>query len=134
MGKPLSLDLRVRVAGYVEAGHSRRAAGRVFGVGASTVVRLIASQNETGSLAPKLQGRVAGTAGKLAAHIRFLTEIVSAEPDITLRELAEALLQIHGVSVQLSSIYRALDNADLTYKKRSDRHRTAARKRAAGAA
>ena len=133
MGKALSLDLRVRVAGYVEAGHSRRAAGRVFGVGASTVVRLIASQNETGSLAPKLQGRVAGTAGKLAAHIGFLVEIVGAEPDIPLQELANALLQTHGVSVQLSSIHRALDKADLTYKKRSDRHRTAARKRAAGA-
>ena len=133
MGKPLSLDLRVRVAGYVAAGHSRRAAGRVFGVGASTVVRLIDCQNETGSLAPKPQGRAPGTAGKLAPHIGFLTEIVGAEPDITLRELAEALLQTHGVSVHLSSIHRALDKADLTYKKRPDRHRTAARKRAAGA-
>lgn len=50
MGKPLSLDLRVRVAGYVAAGHSRPAAGRVSGVGASTVVRLVACQTEGGQI------------------------------------------------------------------------------------
>lgn len=133
MGKPLSLDLRVRVARYVASGHSRRAAGRVFGVGASTVVRLIAAQNETGSLAPKPQGRAPGTCGKLAAHVGFLSEIVVAEPDITLQELANALLHAHGISAQLSSIHRALAKAGLTYKKRSDRHRAAARLRAARA-
>lgn len=132
MGKPLSLDLRARIAGYVAAGHSRRAAGRVFGVGASTVVRLMDSKNATGSLAPKRQGRAPGTAGKLAPHIGFLTEIVGAEPDITLQELAGALARTHGVSVHLSSIHRALETAGLTYKKRPDRHRAAARKRATG--
>ena len=117
MGKALSLDLRVRVAGYGAAGHSRRAAGRVAGVGASTVVRLIDSQNETGNLAPMPQGRIPGAVGKLAPQIGFLTKIVGAEPDITLQELANALVQTHGVSVQLSSIHRALVKAGLTYKK-----------------
>ncbi|MFZ5709803.1 MAG: IS630 transposase-related protein [Pseudomonadota bacterium] len=32
MGKPYSLDLRERIVAHVEAGHSARAAGRVFGV------------------------------------------------------------------------------------------------------
>ena len=117
MGKALSLDLRERVACYVASGHSRRAAGRVFGVGASTVVRLVASQSRTGSLAPKPQGRAPGTSGKLASHIGFLTGMVGAEPDITLQELADALVQSHGVTVQLSSIHRALRRAGLTYKK-----------------
>ena len=97
------------------------------------MVRLIDGQNATGSLAPKRQGRAPGTAGKLAPHIGFLIDIVSAEPDITLQELANALVETHGVSVHLSSIHRALAKAGLTYKKRSDRHRAAARKRAAGA-
>ena len=117
MGKALSLDLRERVACYVASGHSRRAAGRVFGVGASTVVRLVASQSRTGSLAPKPQGRAPGTSGKLASHIGFLTGMVGAEPDITLQELADALVQSHGVTLQLSSIHRALRRAGLTYKK-----------------
>ncbi|TFL15888.1 hypothetical protein DR046_23080 [Jannaschia formosa] len=51
----------------------------------------------------------------------FLTEIVRAEPDITLKELAGALEETRGVSVQLSSIHRALIRAGISYKKRPDR-------------
>ncbi|NJM82921.1 MAG: hypothetical protein HC844_10860, partial [Tabrizicola sp.] len=36
MGRAYSQDLRRRVCDYVAAGHSCRAAGRVFGVSAST--------------------------------------------------------------------------------------------------
>ena len=88
MGKAYSTDLRQRVSGYVASGHSCRAAGRVFGVSASTAVRVVAEFRATGSLAPKRQGRAPGTKGKLAPHILFLVEVVQAEPDITLRELS----------------------------------------------
>ena len=47
----------------------------------------------------------------------FPTEIVRAEPDITLKELAGALEATHGVSVQLSSIHRALIRAGFSYEK-----------------
>lgn len=92
MGKAYSEDLRQRVTDYVLAGHSCRAAGQVFGVSASTAVRLAAAVRETGSLAPKRQGRAPGTAGKLAPHKAFLAEIVAAEPDITLAELVSRCL------------------------------------------
>ena len=121
MGKPCSLDVGVRIVVYVEADHSARAAGRAFGVSASTAVRLVAEHRRTGSLAPKRQGRAPGTAGKLAPHLAFLVEIVGAEPDITLAELARALAGTHGLRVELSSIHRALVRAGLTYKKRADR-------------
>lgn len=121
MGKAYSQDLRRRVYDYVAAGHSCRAAGRVFGVSASTAIRLVAEQRRTGSLAPKRQGRAPGTVGKLAPHVGFLVEVVGAEPDITLAELAHALTGTHGLRVQLSSIHRALVRAGLTYKKRTDR-------------
>jgi len=74
-----------------------------------------------GHVAPKPQGRAPGTAGKLAPHKAFLLEIVRAEPDITLKELAGALLEAHGVRVQLSSLHRALVRAGTSYKKRTDR-------------
>ena len=83
MGKAYSMDLRQRVFDYIAAGHSCRAAARVFGVSASTAVRLAAGFRDKGSIAPKAQGRAPGTAGKLAVHTVFLTEIVAAEPDIT---------------------------------------------------
>ena len=123
MGKPYSTDLRERIVAYVEAGHSCRAAARLFAVSASTAVRLAAAQRERGDISPKPQGRAPGTAGKLAAHQAFLLEIVRAEPDITLKELAGALLEAQGVRVQLSSLHRALQRAGYSYKKRADRGR-----------
>lgn len=99
MGRAYSQDLRRRVFDYVKAGHSCRAAGRLFGVSASTAIRLVASHRARGSLQPKLQGRVPETAGKLAPHSTFLVEIVTAEPDITLAELARALADTHGLTV-----------------------------------
>ena len=53
--------------------------------------------------------------------VRPLVEIVRAEPHITLKELAGALKETHGVSVQLSSIHRALVRSGLSYEKRPDR-------------
>ncbi len=41
MPKPYSLDLRERVAAYVEASHSRRAAAAHFSVSPSFVINLI---------------------------------------------------------------------------------------------
>ena len=73
-----------------------------------------------GSLAPQPQGHAAGTAGKLAPHKAFLVEVVAAEPDITLAELSRALADTYGLTVQLSSIHRALVHAGLSCKKRPD--------------
>ena len=103
MGKPYSMDLRERIFGHIAAGHSCRAAARIFGVSASTAVRLAAEHRGRGAITSKRQGRAPGTAGKLAPHMTFLAGIVRAEPDITLKELAGALEETHGVSVQISS-------------------------------
>jgi transposase len=123
MGKPYSLDLRERIVAYVQAGHSARSAGRVFGVSASTAVRLVAVWRSCASLAARPQGRIAGTAGKLVAHRAFLLEVVRAEPDITLKELAGALREAEGVQANVSSLHRALKACGQTYKKRPDRVR-----------
>jgi len=137
MGKADSMDLRERLLAHGEAGQSCRAAARVFGVSASTAARLAAAQRVRGPagarpsgcvahrvrgpVAPKPQGRAPATAGKLAAPKAFLLEIVRAEPDITLKELAGALAEAHAVRVQLSSLHRALRRAGISYKKRTDR-------------
>lgn len=49
--------------------------------------------------------------------------MVRAEPDITLKELADALLDAEGVRMNLSSLHRALKAAGYEYKKRPDRGR-----------
>lgn len=124
MGKPLSLDLRHRICAYISAGNSCRAAGRVFGVSAATAVRYGAEHREHGEVIAKPQGRPAGQFGKLSAHVDFLTDLVEAEPDITLQELANALENTYGVSVHLSSIHRVLVRSGFSYKKRAYRRGT----------
>ena len=100
----------------------------MFGVSASTAVRLVAVWRSRATVAAGPQGRVAGTPGKLAAHRAFLVEVVQAEPDITLKDLAGALLQAAGVQAaevqaNVSSLHRALKACGHTDKKRPDRVR-----------
>ena len=123
MGKPYSLDLRERIAGYVRDGHSARAAGRVFGVSAATAVRYAAADRVRGDVRAKVQGRPAGKSGKLRAHLDFLLGLVRRDPDMTLRELAVALKAVRRVEAHPSSIDRALKRAGWSYKKRVGRQR-----------
>src|SRR5690606_18696465 len=116
MGKAYSLDLRERIAAHVSGGGTRRGAARHFGVSPSTAVRIAASQAQRGTLAARKQGRPPGQ-GKLAPYVDFLVEIVESVPDITLPELAAALLAEYGVEVHPSSISRVLTRAGMTYKK-----------------
>ena len=62
MGRSYSLDLRVRVAGFVEVGHSRRAAARHFRVSDSFAIKLVRRQAQAGSPAPARQAARLGTA------------------------------------------------------------------------
>lgn len=123
MGKPYSLDLRERIAGYVREGHSARSAGRLFGVSAATAVRYAAADRRHGHVQAKVQGRPAGKSGKLLAHMDYLLDLVRANPEITLMELALALKQDRQVAAHPSSIDRALKRAGLSYKKRAHRQR-----------
>ena len=47
MTQSFSLDLRVRVAAFVEAGHSCRAAARHFGVSDSCAIKLMQRQRHS---------------------------------------------------------------------------------------
>jgi transposase len=136
MSKPLSLDLRERVWKFVDEGGSRRKAARHFRISISSAVRIVASQAERGTLEPRKRGRPAGK-GKLAACLPFLIEVVESVPDITLDELAAALLDAQGVKAHPASISRVLCKAGITYKKsrstpRSGSGRTSARRSRTG--
>jgi transposase len=116
MGHSYSLDLRVRVAAFVEAGHSCRAAARHFGVSDSFAIKLMRHQAQSGSPAPARQGRPRGQ-GKLAPYEAFLIRTVEAQPDITMPELAQRLLDEHHVSAAPATLSRLLCRRGFTYKK-----------------
>lgn len=96
MGRPYSTDLRDRVQGYIDAGHSRREASRHFGVSASFAVKLARRVMLSGSTAPARQGRPPG-GGRLQAQMEKIVAWIEAEPDITIPELAAKLLAAVGV-------------------------------------
>ena len=90
-------DLRERVVGHVEAGHSRRAAAAHFGVSPSFVINLMTAYRLRGSLAPKpLGGR---RHAKLDPHREFLLGRVGQKDDIAMPELAGELAAVCGAKV-----------------------------------
>jgi len=116
MGKPLSMDLRARAVAAVDAGLSRRAAARRFGVSVSSVIRWDASRRATGSFAPKPQG--GDTRSKGLEERR--AEIMSAlweEGDQTLAEL-RARLVAQGITTSTSALSRFFHRHGVTRKKR----------------
>lgn len=119
MGRSYSLDLRVRVAAFVEAGHSRRAAARHFHVSDSCVIKLVRRQAQSGSPAPARQGRPPG-GGKLAPYTAFLVRTVEAQPDLTMPELAARLRDAHSVQADPATLSRLLCRQGFTYKKTAD--------------
>jgi hypothetical protein len=82
MTKSYSLDLRRRVARFVEAGHSCHEAARHFEVSVAFVVRLMAAYRSTSSLAPQPEG--GWRSSKLDPHREFLLQRVAEKGDITM--------------------------------------------------
>lgn len=126
MGKSSSADLRVRILGEIERGHSCRAAALRFGVAPSTAIRLAQRKAQTGSLAPARQGRPVGS-GRLAAHMDALTGWVEEQGDLTLPELAARLWEERGVKVDPSWLSRVLRSAGFTVKKNTAGERNRSR-------
>jgi transposase len=101
------MDVRRRCARRVETGVSGRAAARRLMLSASTGTRLARQVRAGGDLAPATRGRPEG-AGKLGPHQDVLREMVEADADITMPELARALEEATGVRAAPASLSRAL--------------------------
>ena len=121
MPRPLSNDLRVRIVRAVDAGASRNATAKRFGVSISTVVKLMQAVRATGRYEPKRMGgyRVA----ILAAHKDKVVALVAARPDATLEELGQQLRAVR-ITVGRSTLARYLNRIGLRIKKNSSRQRT----------
>jgi transposase len=123
MAKPYSQDLRERLVKSVEAGHSRHEVARTFGVSPSCVIKLMQQWKTTGDCRPRKFGGHKRPA--LADHEAEVRALVEAEPDLTVTELWGAI-RARGIKIGRSAVGRFLQHLELTYKKNSLRHRTAA--------
>ena len=126
MAQYLSADLRIRVIGAVEAGMSRNAAARRFGVSIASAVRWMDEYLRTGRSAPKPRGGDRRS-GRIEAQAELLMRAIDATPDITLAELRERLITERGETFALSTIHDFYRRYRITFKKR---RRTPASKRA----
>ena len=116
MTRSLSGDLRGRVLGAISEGLSTRQAARQFRIGIATAGRWYRRYRETGERVARKQGQPPRS--KLDPHERFILELITATPDITLAEIAEQLAAEHGVRVVPSTVWMFLAKRGMTYKKR----------------
>ena len=130
--RPYSDDLRERVVAAVGGGCSRRAAADRFAVSASSAIRWVELHEETGSV--RRRPRSGKSRSPLEPHASWLLELVAKEPDLTLAEIVERLLQDRGVRSTDSSVDRFFKRHNVSYKKNSARRRAGAARRGRGAA
>ena len=115
MGKPHPIELRERVVGYVEEGHSHRATARRFRVSPRFVNNMVILKRKTGSVRPKPQGRRGG--GKLRDHGEWVRRRIAENGELTLDEM-NVELAARGVRVHRSTVGRLLQRLGLSHKKK----------------
>ena len=125
MPKPYSTDLRERAVEAVEGGASRREVAEVFEVGVSSVIRWCRRWSETGSVEAKPSG---GSTSRLEEHSDWLLTLIAKYPDLTLKEILAAMAK-QGIVGSQSALQRFFDRHNVSFKKKSARSRTKARRR-----
>jgi transposase len=121
MPRAYSRDLRERVIAAVNAGQSRNAAARTFGLSVSCVVKWMQEYEATGRVEAKPMG--GRRPYSLATHRVFVLGRLSEKPDLTISAL-EAELAERGVKVSRYAVWHFLRYVDLTFKKKPARQRT----------
>lgn len=121
MARPLSLDLRTRVAAALTDGMTVRAAAERFGISAATAVR-IGQRNRSGKglMPAKMGGYVKPTLRGAAADV--VRQRLSIKSDWTVRALALDL-KTSGIDVSHDTVWRFLRAEGKTFKKNPDGER-----------
>lgn len=118
MPAPLSLDLRRRILDAALSGTTTQAAvAKRFAVHVSTLERLLQRYRATGSVAPTVTPP--GPArSRSETDDRLIAEIVEAQCDLTLAEIAERFEATTGRFVHTKTVERSLTRSEVTRKKK----------------
>jgi transposase len=111
--KPYSLDLRVRVLADLDAGAPPKDVAAKFSVSVAWVRRLRQRRRTSGEIEPRSQRH--GPRPSWDAYAAALRQAIADTPDATLAELRAQL----GLTVALSTLWRAVAALGLSFKKRS---------------
>jgi transposase len=117
MGRPLSLDLRQRIAATLASGETTRATAKRFSVSVSTAVRIGQKWRSGQGLQPaKIGGhRRPLLSGETADWIR--SRLIE-KADLTMRALAAELAE-KGIVVTHDTVWRFVRSQGLSFKKNS---------------
>ncbi len=110
--KPYSLNLRQQiVCAYKNKEGSMLKIACKFQVSRSFVQKLIKQERETGNIAPLKS--VVGCESKLLPHINIIKQLIHQNPNITLKQLCEAIEQTTGTTISQSAMCRFLHQHEL---------------------
>ncbi len=112
-------DLRSRILEDCDAGMTTRVAATKYRVSESWLRRLKQRRRETGETTPR-SSRPKSAKKVLAEHSELLRRLVAKTPDATLEELRAEL----PVAVSITTLWRALDELKLSFKKKSSMPRS----------
>lgn len=115
---PYSMDLRTRVLRDSDAGLPSKDVAAKYHVSRAWVDRLKQRRRETGETAPRTQTKFRARVLDERQEFRLIA-LVTAQPDLTLAELREAL----ETDAALSTLWRTLDRRGLSVKKNGLRRR-----------
>jgi transposase len=107
------MDLRERVMADVDGGMKVEDAATKYRVSVGWIGKLKRIRKQTGGIAP-IKQRVSHVT-KLDDALPQLEQLVQKQPDATLKELRDSL----GLTVGVSTIWRALKRLQYTFKKKS---------------
>jgi len=120
---PYSLDLRERIVAARLAGDAVRDVAERFGVGTSTVGRLVRRYRRTGTLTPK--AHAGGIPRAIEGQAETMLDLIARErPSAGLADLAEELHRRTGVRVGRVTVWRSLSRLGWCRKKRGGKRST----------
>ena len=122
MPKALSLDLRQRVVNAYLAGEGTYGEiAQKFQVGVATVNRWLRLKREKGHV--QARSYIPGPKRRIDEQgVDLLKKLIERKPDITLAELSQEYAHSKKIRPALSMIWRALNGAGISRKKRLPMH------------
>jgi transposase len=115
MTRPLSLDLRERIAAALDAGATTRSVAARFGISVATAVRIGQKQRSGQGLAP---GKIGGHRPLILTEdtVDWIKIRLAEKGDLTMRALKAELAE-RGVVVTHDTVWRCVRRLGLSFKK-----------------
>ena len=116
-----SLDLRERLVAGRQRGQSAEELARAFGVSKRSVERYWKRQQQEGTAQAKPRGGYRRSC--LEGQDEQLREWILKQPDLTLEQLQERLLEQLDIRIGITALWHRLEKLGLSYKKNAARRR-----------